>query len=64
MKYLPIILLLMSGCAEVQRVLTIAKDTVPPVTDAMYPGTGYVVGGGLSIAAGITTLIVKLRKKK
>ena len=64
MKHLPIILLFVSGCAELQRVLSIAQDTVSPIADTMYPGTGYVVGGVLTIATVITALVVKMRKRK
>lgn len=63
-RLLLVIPIFMGGCAELERILNIAKDTAPPVADTMYPGTGYIVGGGLGLAAGITALIVKLRKRK
>ena len=68
MKYLPLILLLIGGCAEFDKIMGVAQVVAPPVADAVQPGLGVVVGGiigGIAIVGGgISTLIISLKKKK
>ncbi len=63
MKYLLFILIFFSGCAELQKVLSIASDVVP-VVDTAYPGVGTILGGGLGIVGAITALIMVKKRKK
>ena len=67
MKKILILLLFISGCSEFQRVLSITKEAVPPIADAVFPGVGVTIGaiiGGISIVGGgISTLIIAKRKK-
>ena len=68
MKYLPILLLLASGCAAFDRVIETAQVVAPPIADVFAPGLGTTIGaivGGVSvIGGGISTLILKKRKRK
>ena len=68
MKYLLIILLSFCGCAVFTRALDTASVAVPPIADVFSPGLGTTIGaiiGGISIiGGGISTLIVRRKKRK
>ena len=68
MKYLPIILLFFCGCAEFDRAINTAAIIAPPIADVFSPGLGTTIGaiiGGISIiGGGISTLIVRRKRKK
>ena len=68
MKYAYLLLFLLSGCAEFDKILGVAQVVAPPIADAVQPGLGVIVGGiigGIAIVGGvIATLAISLKKKK